>query len=74
MDIPESILRSPSKSLSKLVQEKDIGLATVYRNRPSTLNELKTSITVYIRNISQADLQKVFANKTKQIQACIDAR
>jgi len=38
------------------------------------LNELKTAITVYTRNISQADLQKVFGNKIKQVQACIDAR
>jgi hypothetical protein len=34
----------------------------VYRDRPRTLNELKTAITAYIRYISQADLQKVFAN------------
>jgi hypothetical protein len=27
----------------------------------------------YIRNISQADLQKVFANKIEWIEACIDA-
>jgi hypothetical protein len=27
-----------------------------------------------IRNISQADLQKVFANKIKHVQACIDDR
>jgi len=27
-----------------------------------------------IRNISQADLQKVFANKIKWVQACIDTR
>jgi len=46
----------------------------VYRDRPRTLNELKTAITAYIRNISQADLQKVFANKIKRVQACIDAR
>jgi len=31
-------------------------------------------MTVYIRNISQADLQKVFANKIKLVQACMDAR
>jgi hypothetical protein len=41
---------------------------------PRTLNELKTAITVFIRNISQADLQRVFANKIKWVQACIDAR
>ena len=36
--------------------------------------ELKTAIPAYTRNISQADLQKVFENKTKRVQACIDAR
>jgi arsenate reductase-like glutaredoxin family protein len=46
----------------------------VYRDRPRTLNELKTAITAYIRNISQADLQKLFANKIKRVQSCIDAR
>jgi len=46
----------------------------VYRDRPRTLNELKTAITAYVRNISRADMQKVFANKIKQVQACIDAR
>jgi hypothetical protein len=35
----------------------------VYRDRPRTFNELRTTITTYIRNISQADLQKVSANK-----------
>jgi len=45
-----------------------------YRDRPHTLNELKTAITVYIGNISQADLQKVFENKTERVQVCIDAR
>jgi hypothetical protein len=37
--------------------------SAVYRDRPRTLNELKAAITAYIRNTSQADLQKVFANK-----------
>jgi transposase len=46
MDISDSTLRSPSKSLRKLAQEKDNGLAY---------------------------LQKVFANKIKWVQACIDA-
>jgi hypothetical protein len=48
--------------------------SAVYRDRPRTLNELKTAITAYIRNISQADLQKLFANKIKRVQARIDAR
>jgi len=46
----------------------------MYRDRQLRLNELKTAITAYIRNISLADLQKVFANKIKRVQACIDAR
>jgi hypothetical protein len=50
------------------------GKSAVYRDRPRTLNELKTAITAYISNISQADLHKVFANKIKRVQACIDAR
>jgi hypothetical protein len=46
----------------------------VYRDRPRKLNELKTAITAYIRNISRADEQKMFANKIKRVQVCIDAR
>jgi hypothetical protein len=46
--------------------------SAVFCVRPRTLNELKSAVTVYIRNISQADLQKVFADKIKQVQACID--
>jgi hypothetical protein len=40
----------------------------------STLNGIKTAITACIRNISQAELQKVFGNKIKRVQACINAR
>jgi hypothetical protein len=47
--------------------------SAVYRDRPSTLNDLITAITAYIRNISQADLQKVSVNKIKRVQACINA-
>jgi hypothetical protein len=46
----------------------------VYHDRPRTFSELKTAVTAYIRNISQADLQKVFVNKIKRVQTCIDAR
>jgi hypothetical protein len=48
--------------------------SALYRYHPHMLNELKTSITACIRNISQACLQKVFVNKIKQVQVCIDAR
>ena len=54
--------------------ESRCALRLQYRDRRLTLNELKTAITAYMRNISQADLQKVFANKIKRVQACIDAR
>jgi hypothetical protein len=47
--------------------------SAVYRDRPRTLNGLKTAINAYIRNISRADLQKVIVNKIKWVQACIDA-
>jgi hypothetical protein len=48
--------------------------AAVYIDRTRTLNELKTAVTAYIRNISQVDLQEMFANKIKRVQAYIDAR
>jgi hypothetical protein len=48
--------------------------SAMYRDRPRTLNELKTAIAAYISNISQADLQNVIPNKIKRVQACIDAR
>jgi hypothetical protein len=57
-----------------LVQEQFAEKSAVCRARPLTLNEVKTAITTYIRNISKADLQKVFANKIKRVQACIDVR
>jgi hypothetical protein len=45
----------------------------MYGDRQRTFNELKTAVTAYVRNISQADLQKVFANKIKRVHAFIDA-
>jgi hypothetical protein len=46
----------------------------MYRDSLYTLNELKTAITAYIRNISQSYLQKVFANQVKRVQVCFDTR
>jgi hypothetical protein len=67
-----------SSSESEVRSESSCALrlrySAVYRDRPRKLNELKTTITAYIRNISQADLEKVFANKIERVQACIDAR
>jgi hypothetical protein len=66
----------PLTRLSIIVQgvrKVAVHQAAVYRDRPRMLNELKIAITAHIRNISQADLQKVFANKIKWDQACVDA-
>jgi hypothetical protein len=48
--------------------------SVVHHDRPRMLNGLKGTITAGIRNISQADLQKLFANKIKRVQACVDTR
>jgi hypothetical protein len=48
--------------------------STVYCDHPRTLNKLRMAITAFVKNISQADLQKVFVNKIKWVQACIDTR
>jgi len=57
---------------TRLLSVRGAAKSAVYRDCPRMLKELKTAITVYIRNISQADLQKVFANKIKRVQACVD--
>jgi hypothetical protein len=48
--------------------------SAVHHDLPHMLNDLKNAITVYLRNISHEDLQKMFPNKTKWVQACINAR
>jgi hypothetical protein len=66
-------LRSPDLTPPDFYLE-EAAKSAVYPDRPRTLNDLQTAITAYIRNISQADLQKVFANKSQRVQACIDTR
>jgi hypothetical protein len=48
--------------------------SAVHRDRLRTLSQLNTARFAFIRNISQSDLQKMFSNKIKRVQACIDAR
>jgi hypothetical protein len=60
--------------MSDLTQPEQQNLQCIVIARPRTLNDLKTVITAYVRNISQADLQKAFMNKIKRVQACINAR
>ena len=48
--------------------------SNVYRDRPCTLNELKSAIVSMLRDISHDELQKVFENKIKRLQACVDVQ
>jgi hypothetical protein len=61
MDISDSTLRSPAKSLHKLAQEKDFGLATAPKAFRVKLNRFPYKVTV-------------FENRIKRVQACTDAR
>jgi transposase len=45
MDISDSMLRSPSKSLHKLAQKKDIGLATAHKAVREKLNLFPHKVT-----------------------------
>jgi hypothetical protein len=45
MDISDSMLRSPSKSLRKLAQEKDIGIATAHKAVREKLNLFPYKVT-----------------------------
>jgi hypothetical protein len=65
--VQETMLKNSQKHLYLIAAK-----SADYLDRPHTLNELKNAITVYIRNISQADLQKMFGNKIKLVQACMD--
>jgi transposase len=60
MDISDCMLRSASKSLRKLAQEKDIGLATAHKAAREKLNLFPN--------------KRRSATKIKQVQACTDAR
>jgi hypothetical protein len=57
MDISDSMLWSPSKSLCKLVQEKDIGLATVHKALSEKLNLFPYKVTV-VQEFKLADHEK----------------
>jgi hypothetical protein len=70
-DVHRNTVRSKSHCALRLWGTEK---SAVHRDRPHMLSELKPAITVFIRNISQADLQKVFVNKIKWVQACIDTR
>jgi hypothetical protein len=72
-----SVITAVVQCVRKVTVHLDLlgaGQSVVYRDLPRTLNELKTAVTAVMRNISQADMQKVFANKNKRVRAGIDAR
>jgi transposase len=64
VDISDSMLRCPSKSLRKLGQQKDIGLATAHKAVREKLN-----LFPYKRRSAE-----IIAKKIKRVQTCIDAR
>jgi hypothetical protein len=44
---------------------------SVYSNNPHTIDELKTAITEYIRNVDRAILNTVFENTFQQVNKCL---
>jgi hypothetical protein len=46
----------------------------VYEDNPHSTEELKAAITAYIGCITSEELKKVFGNKIKRVQACLNAR
>jgi hypothetical protein len=58
MDIFDSILRSPSKSLRKLAQEKDVGRPTARKAVWEKLNLFPYEITA-VQELKQADHEKL---------------
>jgi hypothetical protein len=57
MNTSDSTLRSPSKSLRKLAQEKDIGLATAHTAVREKLQLFPYEVTV-VQELKQADVEK----------------
>jgi hypothetical protein len=57
MDISDSMLWSPSKSLRKLAQEKDIGLATAHKVVREILNLIPYKVTS-VQELKLADHEK----------------
>jgi transposase len=53
MDICDSMLRSPSKSLRKLAQEKDIGLATAHKAVRAKLNLFPYKVTAVQESVCE---------------------
>lgn len=45
--------------------------STVYKNNPGTIDELKLAITNYTNSITRETLVKVFDNKIKRVNLCI---
>jgi hypothetical protein len=45
----------------------------VYKDNPHALLELKEDITNFIRNVPLIELLRVFANKIRHVDACLQA-
>jgi transposase len=58
MDISDFMLQNPSKSLRKLVQEKDIGLATAHKAVTEKLNLFPYKVTA-VQELKLAKLYEI---------------
>lgn len=45
--------------------------ATVYKNRPKTIDELKTAISTFTASVTEEMLHRVFGNMNRRIELCI---
>jgi hypothetical protein len=57
MDVSDTVLRSPSKSLRKLAHEKDIELATAHKAAREKLNLFPYKVTA-VQELTPADHEK----------------
>ena len=48
-----------------------VAKSSVYKNKPKTIDELKGEITNYVHSITWETLHKVFENKRKRVELCL---
>jgi predicted transcriptional regulator len=53
-------------------QKVFVHLTITIQNNPHTIDELKTAITEYIRNVDRAVLNTVFENAVRRVNKCLE--
>jgi hypothetical protein len=48
--------------------------SAVYKDNPRSLHDLKEAIANFITHVSHNELVRVFGNKIKRVDACLQAR